>query len=622
MLLRIQVVGATTAALALTAMYGGQAHAIAYASAVTDLGGGDFRFVLNEDADNVTVQLDGGPLDLGTLATGKHTFNVGGSSSWSIEVSDSNPVGWASIDDNGANDFLDFEQPRGLAVNTNPGSEFFGTIYVGNARTTATANGRAMGDGIYALSADRVDLFGETDPAAVTATVPGTADFSGSDFSSPFRMRVGADDNLYIGDWSDGTGGIKWASADLTAGGPLLNQQSGPTGGVTNGGGVPIHGSIVSLPNPTGSLGTDLSIVAMDEDLEGLIPGTGNHIWRWDLGSSPGDFDGAPTLLVDSTALGTTSDGKPIHLDLNIGVRSNVYQADNGLLYIFSARFDGNEPGVVVIDPTVPIGTDDDGDGTSDQVLWNSRQFAIDNGLDSFPDDPGNEATVGNNDLLRSINSGVVSPDGEHLLLKTNFRDSAASDLYFGDEGTFLVVPLDANGVPDIVIDDNGTPGDTSDDSFNIEAISTPGDGSFNGASELAVDAAGNVYISSNVGETISYFTPGGAFKATTASDGTFSLAELAAAIVGDYDSSGQVEQGDLDIVLQNWGTGTFTGGETALVGGGPFDGTVDQNELDGVLQNWGSTAAPDFGGSAVPEPAAVFLLGAGGLALVRRRVI
>ncbi len=89
--------------------------------------------------------------------------------------------------------------------------------------------------------------------------------------------------------------------------------------------------------------------------------------------------------------------------------------------------------------------------------------------------------------------------------------------------------------------------------------------------------------------------------------------------ITGDYDGSGQVEQGDLDIVLQNWGTANFTGDESALVGGGPFDGQVDQNELDGVLQNWGSTATPDFTGSAVPEPAAFALLGVGALWLRRR---
>ncbi len=93
-------------------------------------------------------------------------------------------------------------------------------------------------------------------------------------------------------------------------------------------------------------------------------------------------------------------------------------------------------------------------------------------------------------------------------------------------------------------------------------------------------------------------------------------------AVAGDYDSSGQVGQGDLDIVLQNWGTGTFTGDEAALVGGGPFDGRIDQNELDGVLQNWGNTAAPGFTGAAVPEPAAATaaLLALGGLTPARRR--
>ncbi len=108
-------------------------------------------------------------------------------------------------------------------------------------------------------------------------------------------------------------------------------------------------------------------------------------------------------------------------------------------------------------------------------------------------------------------------------------------------------------------------------------------------------------------------------WASTILSDADIAALAGVGSLVGDYDTSGQVEQGDLDIVLQNWGTGTFTGDEGALVGGGPFDGTVDQNELDGVLQNWGSTAAPDFSGVNVPEPSALAGLALLGVALRSR---
>ncbi|MEM8782565.1 MAG: hypothetical protein AAGE65_06855 [Planctomycetota bacterium] len=73
----------------------------------------------------------------------------------------------------------------------------------------------------------------------------------------------------------------------------------------------------------------------------------------------------------------------------------------------------------------------------------------------------------------------------------------------------------------------------------------------------------------------------------------------MAAGLTGDYNGSGAVEQGDLNLVLNNW--------EQAR----PFDSvgdplttpTVDQEELNRVLNNWGASVAPSFAGFDVPEP-------------------
>ncbi len=113
-------------------------------------------------------------------------------------------------------------------------------------------------------------------------------------------------------------------------------------------------------------------------------------------------------------------------------------------------------------------------------------------------------------------------------------------------------------------------------------------------------------------GETLTY-------NVTIGPEG-YTLEEMiAAALAGDYNGNGQVEQGDLDFVLQNWGLDT-----TGNVPGGWIndlpDGLVDQAELDKVLANWGSSATPDFRNASVPEPAAaVMLLGASAMATRRR---
>jgi len=78
--------------------------------------------------------------------------------------------------------------------------------------------------------------------------------------------------------------------------------------------------------------------------------------------------------------------------------------------------------------------------------------------------------------------------------------------------------------------------------------------------------------------------------------------------IEGDYDDSGQVAQGDLDLVLGIWGQ-TVPPLPATWVNAQPADGTqIGQTELDGVLLNWGNSAVASVAGN-VPEPSAVLLL-------------
>ncbi len=90
--------------------------------------------------------------------------------------------------------------------------------------------------------------------------------------------------------------------------------------------------------------------------------------------------------------------------------------------------------------------------------------------------------------------------------------------------------------------------------------------------------------------------------------------------LAGDYNGSGSVEQGDLDLVLNNWGQDTaLTGTPNGWLFGVPT-GLVGQGALDEVLNHWGSVAAPNFAGVVVPEPAAAFaLMGLIGLTFRRK---
>ena len=627
------------------------AWAVPYASGIRDVGGGMREFVLNEAADTVTVLRDGAnPVNLGAIAAGRHTFDMTGFTTFDIQATKNASPGLTLISDE-TNLYTKFFRPAGLALNTNPASPYFGTIYVSNgvAGTTGGANARAVGDGIYSLTADMqgVDLSTSswTVPApgdTVQAKIGAGWDVGGSS-NSPYRITLDEGGNLIAGDWSDANGGIKYVGANLTGGGLVLAGQEGPKYGYLDpaapldGSVSPfVHGSIRGVPNATGTVGVDLVVRALDEDLNrdpiGLIvnppdplPDDGNHVWKWNVGSQTNSVV-KPELLIDvgnnAGQLGSDSSGRPYMLDLNIGVRADAeffpQLGSHGLWLLTQPRANGDESGMTIVEV--------DETGVNDPtVLWSSRQFTIDNNLDGFPNDPDDLGQDPNSDVFRNMGTVDVSPDGKTLYIHRWTTDNpalAAPDVnpYLGTDsehpGKLLAVPLDDNGLPNIIIDNNGTPGDTSDDIFsNLQSIEVAGQTTRNENHEVEVDAAGNIYITTNTAELLQVFSPGGATKTVFSFDGvnfSFSVLDLSSGVPGDYNGDDIVDAADYTVWRDNLGSAVTLPNDTT-------PGMVTSEDYGVWKTNFGMMAAGAGAGAAssaaVPEPGTGVLILVGSLA-------
>ena len=607
--------------------------AVPYASGVRDLGNDTWQFVLNAPADSVTVLRDGGnALDLGSLTSGRWTFSMTGFNSFEIAVSDNSPAGWARISDP-ANLFTNFEQPTGLAVNTDPSSPYFGTVYVSNSRDSATRStpldpptrpARNLGSGIYAMTADLigVDLANnftavadpqDTSQAKAPGWTPNTVT------SSPWRMTLDDGGNLILSDWSDDFGGVKYASPDLTDGGLVLREEGGPSGGVFSSvsddlGPIPLHGSIASKPYVTGTLGTDLTVWAMDEDLDVNLghPGDdGNSVWRWDVGNATA-YDINPTLVVNVGAIPQTNEAipRPNFLNSNAGIPANAhFEPQFGKWYLTQRGSGdantGNSAGLVIVTP-------DGVDGNSPNLEWSSLQFSIDHDLD------GNTSLEGIQDIFKHAGSMAVSPDGTKLFVhRSRMTDTGGTDTNpvlgptSNAPGVILVIPLDANGVPDLTVESGMV--------TNIESITVTGNDRFHTSYEITFDAAGNMHITHSDSELLEVYSPGGNTIARTIWNGSqmnFNIEMAAPGLAGDYNDNGVVDAADYVLWRKNVGT-------TGTLANDTIGGTIGEDHYNLWRANFGETtpgAGTALGSAAVPEPTALVLAALGLVACLAGR--
>jgi len=293
----------TVSGLLVVACLGFRAAATPYASGVTN-NGGTVSFVLNESADNVFVVTNSpegiaGTNELGTLEKGTHSFDLGTATNFLIYVYKNTAPGWRwhdpnvnatgftnnnlsglaekaaavlQISDNSSSSIV-FNSARGIAINQNPQSPYFGRVYVANSTASAvpytnTFGGYRLGgvgDGLYVLNADLSDALGQGD-SALTAGLDTAFSASGD---TPYRLFLGSDDRLYIcGKGAEAAANIFVADAnvDPTSGTNILQPFAGsPMFPVTS---ANTHGGIEALW-VSGSLDAgNASFYTSDQDLQ------------------------------------------------------------------------------------------------------------------------------------------------------------------------------------------------------------------------------------------------------------------------------------------------------------------------------------------------------------------
>lgn len=271
-----------------------QGSANVYASALEVVGGNTVRFTLNADATSVTLNLlkNGQTvksLDLGPQAKGTNTVEIPdagvaeGEYQWSLTARADALTGQPAQFTVNGDPLLDIANARGVAVDVNQSSPWFGRVYV----TSVEGNGKKgarMGTGIYVLDAALTDVTGQ----GGTPYGGGQA-WKGN--SSPMRLNVAPDGKVWICDWADSHAGVYTMdpanpSADFV----------GFFGGTRNAdglaaeGGVQLNGSVADLC--VLGTGADTKLYTVDEDITSF--GFANVPYRYNIGTAQAPYTKAP----------------------------------------------------------------------------------------------------------------------------------------------------------------------------------------------------------------------------------------------------------------------------------------------------------------------------------------
>jgi hypothetical protein len=316
-------------------------------------------FILNEAADQLGYRINGGAMTwLDGSTSGLKTFPLtSAGDKFEIVAKKTEPVGYTiptgevtlptttglsqpvptaglQLVSDDANRWGMFNAARGVGVNTNPNSPYFGVAYVANALEGVAAGGeRFLNRGVYALAADGTDAFGYGD----FAPDPNFLFEGGS--GATMRVAVGDDDEVYVADGSTFGHGLVRLDGQLFGGSPVFMPGFNifPLPPEMN------HGRVSGIDVEGSPYDGTLVIHTVDRDLTssqfgGDETNDRNSLWRYDL-----EFDAQwsvqmPTKVNDSTALPP------------IGTPDLARGAD-GKFYLSNSLMSGGAAGIVVLDP-------------------------------------------------------------------------------------------------------------------------------------------------------------------------------------------------------------------------------------------------------------------------------
>ncbi|HEY3914031.1 MAG TPA: hypothetical protein VGN61_06050 [Verrucomicrobiae bacterium] len=502
-----------------------------YASSVTN-NNGAIQFILNEPATSVKVSFDNGTVtnNLGALAKGSNGFSLGSHTNYSIIVYKVGNGAFTQISSDSSNT-LNFVAPRGVGVNINPQRPNFGRVYIcspwPSSATNSTATGRQVGQGIYVVNADGSDAFGQGTNALLGNIWLGT-----SYRYSPYRVFVGPDDSVYVGDlagaytasltpggsisYSPPGGGVWMASPNFSFTTNLFdtNQVSTVYSGVY---GLYVTGSVAA---------SNLLVYALEWDLTGSATNgtflTPPAVWQYYLGTNDIPYeDSPPGLMTVGLGINGVLGDMTVHPTMGYiyaeqdrtaaaGDSAGTGEANNNnaTLYIYDSTgvtnlWESGIGGANVFDAAYGIAVSPDGNWLACATGFGTTIICqITNGIPDLSTVVTNNEETGavNTSVLVSQRRGVVFDAADNVITSLPQTPGGGND----DPSPSLpaVVRAYSLGLTSIAVTANDTTG--TNGTFHLTLL--PGAPSFTGIT----DNAGNltlVWTSPSATDTIASFT-------------------------------------------------------------------------------------------------------------------